>query len=416
MSIYTIEGETRFYGSVDVHGSKNAALPVLIACILNAGENIVHNCPCLSDVESIISILKALGCEVKREGTDVFINSSTLNTFYIPDDLAKQTRSSTLFLGALLARCKKTFIQGFGGCTIGKRPIDYHLDAFKKLGCEISETPYGINCVLNNLKSSVISLSFPSVGATENIMLLSSLTPSTVIIKNAAKEPEIVNLALFLKSMGVKITGEGTDSIIIKGTYSPKNTQIDIIPDRIVASTYLCALGSSYGKIEINNVNPNHLTCLISILRQMGMKIDVYKDVIKCEKSKRLKNINFVKSAPYPYFPTDCQPLLASVMAVSNGKGVLSEGVFENRLNHFERLKKMGADISLFKNTACINGCENLYGQKMDATDLRCGASICISAMGALGTSEISNICYIERGYEDFCTNFKKIGAKIERR
>ena len=415
MNRYKIEGGNKLKGSIDIHGAKNAALPILAACVINNGKSVIHNCPDLTDIQNTIEILNLLGCTVARCGTTLTVDSSKLCHCNIPKDIMIKTRSSTMFAGALAARCKKTFIAGHGGCQIGSRPIDIHLDSFRKLGMEIREDSDGVTCLADNIKPCSINLRFPSVGATENIMLAVSLTPGKTIIINAAKEPEIQNLADFLRSMGVRITGDGTEIISIWGTDSPTNAEVTVIPDRIVASSYLSAALVTKSSITLNNIIPRHLSSFIATVRKMGASLSLGENSVTVYPENRLENIPYVSTAPYPGFPTDSQALLASVMSVSKGLGIIRESIFENRFGHCGELVKMGANIEIEKGFACIKGVKNLKGAELASCDLRCGAALCVAALGAEGTSYVSNVHYIDRGYENLCQSLKKLGAKIER-
>jgi len=415
MSHYKIEGGTPLQGSICIHGAKNAALPVLAATILNGGKSIIHNLPHLSDVESIINILRLLGCSINRNDKDIIVDSSTFCGKDIPVAYMKETRSSSLFAGALLARTGRVFLSGSGGCTIGKRPIDLHLKAFKALGAEISFRPDGILCVARHIIPCKIHLDFPSVGATENIMLATSLSPATTIITNAAKEPEIQNLAEYLRSIGVSVKGDGTSEIHIKGVRRPRCGEVTIIPDRIVAATYVSAVSCAGGKVDISGISPSLLSPVLATYRRMGMAVNPYKNGFVVEKTNRCINLPHISTGPYPEFPTDCQPLVIASMATSYGFGSLREKIFENRLSHCERLRKMGADIEVSGRTALVRGVCSLRGTCIDASDLRSGASLTAAALGAEGTTHLSQIHYIDRGYENLCSGLESLGAKIER-
>lgn len=415
MSRYKIEGGAALQGSVNVHGAKNAALPILAATILNSGKSIIHNCPDLSDVNSILTILKYLGCRVQRCGTLVTVDSSEFTSADIPVAAMKETRSSTIFAGALLARAKRAFIAGSGGCCIGKRPIDIHLKGFKALGADISFRPDGILCRAKHIHPSKIVLDFPSVGATENLMLASALTPGLTVISNAAMEPEIQNLADYLRSIGVSVSGDGTGDIYIKGTCHPTDGEVTVISDRIVAATYAAAVACAGGKVEINGISPGLLSPVLAILRRMGMTVICRRDGFYVEKPSRCINLPYLCTGPYPCLPTDCQPLVVAAMATAYGFGAVREKIFENRFGHCERLAAMGADISVNGRTAIVRGVPALHAASVDACDLRCGAALAAAALGAEGTTHISHIHYIDRGYENLCTALGRLGANIER-
>lgn len=415
MKRYKIKGGNPLSGEISVHGSKNAVLPILAATVVNGGKSVIHNCPDLSDVRNMLEILDLLGCKVRREGMDVIVDSSSFSPKDIPYDIMKQTRSSSLFAGALLARSKRALISGSGGCCIGRRPINLHLKAFCEMGGDIIPSNDGILCVADCLRGGKIFLDFPSVGATENIMIASSLTPSKTVIQNAAREPEIINLADYLRSVGVSVKGDGTGEIHIKGTCTPKDGEVDIIGDRIVAATYLTAVACSGGNIKIKDADPAHFSSVIASYRKMGMNINISDDGIEASRPDRLINLPCIKTSPYPGFPTDCQPLITAAMTTSYGIGIVMERIFENRLGHCERLCLMGADIETFGRCAVIKGVHKLHGADVSSGDLRCGASLVCASLGAEGESMVSNIGYIERGYENLCDSLKSLGAKIER-
>ncbi len=415
MARYKIEGGEKLRGNIKVHGAKNAALPILAACVINSGKSIIHNCPDLSDIRNTIEILELLGCRVSRLGDDVYVDSSCLTHCDIPRMILNKTRSSTIFAGALAARCGSSLIAGGGGCNIGKRPVDIHLDAFKSMGMLVNEENEFTRLTARDIKPGKVVLGFPSVGATENVMLAASRTPGQTTIYNAAMEPEIVNLADYLRSIGVRVYGDGGEVIVIHGTSKPTGGEVTVIPDRIVAATYIIAALASGGELMANNVNPSHISPVIAVLRRMGARIDISGSNIFAKCYGELYNIPYIKTAPYPGFPTDCQPMLTALMCVSRGDSLVRETVFEQRLGHCQRLAKFGADISTKGSIAYIRGKDRLYSASADACDLRSGAALCIAALAAEGTSYISNIHYIDRGYEDLCASLASLGAKAER-
>lgn len=415
MNRYKIEGGHRLCGSIDIHGAKNAALPVLAATIINSGKSVIHNCPDLSDIQSTIEILEILGCKVEFDGRELMVDSSCFSPCDIPQCVMSKTRSSTVFAGALAARCKKAYIAGSGGCQIGTRPIDIHLSAFKTMGMEILETRDAVICSAYHMNPCTVVLSFPSVGATENVMLASSLTPGCTTIMNAAMEPEIINLADYLRSIGVGVTGDGTPRICIYGTSEPTTGEVTIIPDRIVASTYAAAALISGGEVTLNNVMTSHFSPFIAVMRQMGASIVCKRDSLTVKSIGRLNNVPYISTAPYPGFATDAQPLLAALMTLSAGTGIIRERIFENRLSHCREFVSMGANIDINGNFACIKGTDRLTGTTLTASDLRCGAALCLAALGAEGTSYISGIHYIDRGYECLCDGLSALGAVAER-
>lgn len=413
MSRYKVEGGYKLKGNVHIHGAKNAALPILAATVINADKSVIHNCPHLSDVENTIEILKVLGCTVEQCGSDIYVDSTKASYTCIPRDMMKKTRISTLFAGSLAARFKMSYIADSGGCLIGSRPIDIHLNAFKKMGMNIK---FGdtIQCRADAMHSCRINLPFPSVGATENIMLASSRFTGSVLITNAAKEPEIINLAEYLISIGADIKGAGSDKVLIRGCDCTKKGEVCIIPDRIVASTYACCIAACGGEAYID-CPPHLLSSVISILRKMGVLVFCEKNGFFVKSEKRCINVPYVCTGPYPSFPTDCQPLIVSLMSVSEGMGVIKEKIFENRFGLCEKLNKMGANISVNGRTAVICGVKNLKNCDTDACDLRCGAALILAALATDGIEYIGGTEYIERGYEDICADLRCLGAKTER-
>lgn len=343
------------------------------------------------------------------------VDSSDFCPTDLPYSVMQKTRGSTLFAGAILARCKTTFIAGSGGCHIGSRPIDLHLYAFEKMGMTINEEPSGIRCRASNMRPCVIRLAYPSVGATENIMLASSLTRGRTVIINAAAEPEISNLSDFLRSIGVEISGDGTSVVVIKGADSLSDGEVTVMGDRVVASTYAICAAMTLGSLEICSVNPRHLSPVIAYMRQMGVNINCMKNSFSVSCHERTHNVCNISTGPYPLFPTDCQPLITALMCVSDGVGMIRENVFENRFGHCHRLCCMGADITIKGKSALVNGVKNLNGADVDACDLRCGATLVCAALAAKGTSRITGTHYIDRGYENLGDTLRSIGADIER-
>lgn len=415
MNRYKIEGGAELHGCVDVQGSKNAALPILAATVINRGKSLIHNCPCLSDVENTLHILKLLGCNVVRRGHDVEIDSAGFCSCDIPLSVMSKSRGSVIFAGAMLARCGRVYIAGSGGCCIGTRPINIHLKAFEAMGINVIRRRDAVVCSGEKIIPATIRLEFPSVGATENIMIAASAAKGCTVIENAAREPEICNLADYLRSVGVGVSGDGSATVRISGTDCLCPGEVTVMPDRIVAATYIAAVASAGGSICIKGVNPSDISSVIALFRRMGLSIGVLRDTLWVSKNQPLKNLSEITTAPYPGIPTDCQPLIVAVMCGSEGVGVVSERIFENRFGHCLRLTKLGADISIRGRCAVINGKPKLNAADVDACDLRCGAALVVALLGAEGTGYVSEICYIERGYENLCGELQKLGAHIER-
>ncbi|MBO5009019.1 MAG: UDP-N-acetylglucosamine 1-carboxyvinyltransferase [Clostridia bacterium] len=415
MEVMKIYGPTRFSGSVDVQGSKNAVLPMIAAAVINAGVTVLRNCPDISDVHDALDILKTIGCDVSFTGGVVRIDSSAPISSYIPECAMRRIRASFIFTGALLARCKEFTVSQPGGCNIGLRPVDIHLEAFKKLGANICISASEITCKGASLAPCDITLRFPSVGATENVMILASSLKGTTRIINAAREPEIEDLQYMLTSMGAKVSGAGSSVIVINGTDSPVNLDYTVMPDRVDTATYLTALACGGGSLTINKSNAKHLLSYINILKKCGMDIELHDDCIKACKSGRLHGNVSVTTTPYPGFATDMQSLLMSVLCLTDGIGLIKENIFENRFCLADTLIRMGADIRIYRRTASVRGVRALKPVCGCVCDLRSGAALAAAMMSAEGISELTNIHYIDRGYEDFAGKYQSIGAKIER-
>lgn len=414
MASYIIEGGKRLEGEVDISGSKNASLPIIAGSILNKGIIRLYNVPNIRDTQIMLKILKVLGCKIKRNSGKIVIDSRKLNDKSIPEELMCKMRSSVILAGALLARNKEAIFSYPGGCDIGARPIDLHLDGFKKIGIEVMEDAGYIKCNCDKIVGKEISLDFPSVGATENIMLASVYNDGTTIIKNAAREPEIVDLQDFLNKMGAKITGAGESEIMVQGVKNlKKDVSYTIMPDRIEAGTYLCAAAATSGKVKLNKVNPNHISSVLYKLEEMGCNIDIQKNSIYIEAPKKLK-ADDIKTMPYPGFPTDMQSIFSSILTTAKGTSMIVENIFENRYKYTSELIKMGAKIKIEGKTAVIKGVRKLSGTKVVSTDLRGGAALVMAGLVAKGKTQITNIDYILRGYEDLDKKLQKLGAKIK--
>lgn len=412
---YIIQGGKRIEGCLRVGGAKNSVLPIFAATILSGKESIIHDCPILKDVEIMIEILKDLGCSVKREDHTVIIDSSSLNSFEVPDLLVRKMRSSIVLLGALISREKKARICFPGGCDLGPRPVDLHLKGLEQLGVKISEYHGIIYCEAPELKGAEIHLDYPSVGATENIILAAVLAKGTTVIRNAAKEPEIADLQNFLNAIGAKVTGAGTNSITVEGVEFLHGGEHTIIPDRIVAGTYLAAAASTSGIVELDNVNVEHIQPIIAKLKESGCNIRTRNNRISLSSKGRIKAIDSIRTLPYPGFPTDMQAPLMALLCKAKGTSIVIETIFENRFKHVEDLLRMGADIKVDGRIAVIRGRNRLMGAAVTARDLRGGAALVIAGLSAEGTTVIEGIDHIDRGYEDLHLYLQKVGAEITR-
>lgn len=410
-----IKQSPRLEGSVRVSGAKNAALPILAACILGTEDIHLEEVPDLADIQVMLEVLESLGIRVDRLGGGKYIiNAKDLNAHQVSYELMSKMRASFLVMGPLLARMGQTQVSLPGGCSIGSRPIDYHLKGFRSLGAEISEDFGNISAKAEKLIGSRIYLDFPSVGATENIMMAASLAQGETLIENAAKEPEIVDLSNFLRKMGAKITGAGTSNIKIQGVEKLGGALHSTIPDRIEAGTFMVAAAISGGDVLVENVIPNHISPVIAKLKEAGCEVTEDGSNVRVRASEPLKPID-IKTLPYPGFPTDLQAQFIALMTQCQGTNVAIETVFENRFMHVDELIKMGAEIKIDGRSAIITGGKPLRGAKVRATDLRAGAALILAGLVAQGTTQLEEIHHIDRGYENIEDKFRKLGALIER-
>ncbi|MBQ2840193.1 MAG: UDP-N-acetylglucosamine 1-carboxyvinyltransferase [Oscillospiraceae bacterium] len=415
MDTLIVNGGRALDGIVSVHGSKNSVLPILAATILNSGTSVIHNCPKLRDVDAAIEILKYIGCRVTCEDGCVTVDSRSATNLDIPDKMMREMRSSVIFMGAVLARLRRVSLFAPGGCELGARPIDLHISSLKALGALITEEGGSIDCRAGNLRGRDIVLSFPSVGATENTMLAATACTGRTRIVNAAREPEIVDLQNFLVSMGADVSGAGSSTIIINGRKPLHDVEYTVIPDRICAATFMCATALCGGRVRIDNVIPEHVSTLTSILDGIGCRVKVGKDYIDISREGSLSAIRSVRTMPYPGFPTDAQPPLMALASKCKGTSVFVENIFDGRYRHVGGLIRMGADIKLEGKVALVYGVKQLFGCPVEATDLRGGAAMVIAAMAAEGKSEVSHIEHIDRGYENIEKSMSRIGADIKR-
>ncbi|MDO4618238.1 MAG: UDP-N-acetylglucosamine 1-carboxyvinyltransferase [Clostridia bacterium] len=416
MSSLIIEGGRRLEGEFPVQGAKNAVLPVLAGTILASGKSVVFNCPDLSDVKNTVEVLENLGCRVKCSSGTIEVDPSDIKSFTIPDNLMRKMRSSIIFLGAIIARHKKASVSMPGGCEIGLRPIDLHLKALRSLGIKITESHGYINCSADKIVGAKIHLDFPSVGATENIMLASCMAEGETIIENAAREPEIVDLQNFLNRMGAKIEGAGEGIIKIEGVKKLYGVEHTIMPDRIVAGTYLLSAAMTSGQVVLTSASPSHMGAILNTLTDMGAKIYNEKSRIAIKMSKRPNAIPLVKTMPYPGFPTDIQSPFMALSAIADGTSMFVENIFENRYQHVDELLRMGADIRLDGRCAVVVGVKKLTGAKVVAKELRGGAALVLAALSAEGETIIEDIKYIDRGYEHIEKHLSLLGADIIRK
>ena len=414
MDRYIIKGKRKLGGRVRVHGAKNAVLPIMAATILAGDKCTLYDCPDLSDVRHTADILRKLGCRAELSEDIMEIDSSGLDNWEIPEELMREMRSSIIFLGALAGKMGRARLCAPGGCELGNRPIDLHLKALKELGIEIREENGYIEAIADKIHSADIHLSFPSVGATENIILSAVGIRGETTISNAAKEPEIADLCDFLNKMGADIQGAGSEFIRINGVAHLGAAQHKIIPDRIVAATLMCAAMTTKSEIELLNVRSNHLSAIVSLLRDSGAKIEFFKDKMYIRAPEEAKSIDMIKTQVYPGFPTDAQSPVMAALCFAKGTSVIVENIFDSRFKIIGELRKMGADILQDGRVAVIKG-QPLSGAHIRALDLRGGAALTVAALGAEGETIIEGVKFIDRGYVELEKQLQSVGAEIER-
>lgn len=415
MEKLVIEGGRPLHGTIQVHGSKNAALPVLAASIMAEGTHIINNVPNLLDIKVMLGICSALGCRTEMWDDRVIIDTSSVATSQIPEDLMGQMRSSIFLMGPLLARFGQVTVTRPGGCAIGERKIDLHLRGLEALGANIQIDGGTIHCTADRLKGANIVLDLPSVGATENILMAAVLAEGTTIIRNAAREPEIEDLQNFLNRMGARVRGAGTSTIVVEGVDELHPCQFTIIPDRIVAGTIMTAAAVTRGHVTLKGVNPEHLATIIHVLQRAGVHIETRGDIMEVSCHTRTRAIDRIITQPYPAFPTDMQPQMMVLFSLSYGTSIIKETIFEGRFKHVDELNRMGADIRVDSHSAFVRGVPRLYGAVVEATDLRAGAALVLAGMAATGTTVIEQVHHIDRGYDRIEEMFARLGAKIER-
>ena len=415
MSYYEIQGGRPLEGRLTVQGAKNSVLPILAAALLAPGESVIENCPDLSDVSTTLDILRLLGCRAQREGDKVTIDATALGRCAIPESLMREMRSSVIFLGALLARLGEAELFYPGGCQLGPRPIDLHLAALRTLGAEILEDQGCLCCRRSRkgLRGREICLSMPSVGATENAMLAACGCGGTTTIVGAAREPEIVDLQNFLRSMGARIQGAGSSLITVEGGAPLHPARYRVMGDRMAAATYLCAAAAATGDVELTGAEGDTLTAVLSCLEQAGCEIHRGENLIALRCRGPLRGIPPVRTAPYPGFPTDAQAVLMAALAGGEGSTMFVENMFESRYGHVDELRRMGAEIQIDGRVALVTGVGRLRGAALRGTDLRGAAALAVAALGAEGVSTLSQLRHIRRGYEHFPENLRSLGAEI---
>ena len=416
MAKLIIEGGKKLEGEIDVQGAKNSALPILSATLLSNGENVLHCCPIISDINVATRILRYLGCKASINDHTLIVDSSGMNRCDIPENLMREMRSSIVFLGAIVARAGEAEMYFPGGCELGPRPIDLHLSALRKMGVQIDERYGCISCrVRERLHGAKIVLPFPSVGATENIILAAVLAKGTTVISNAAREPEITDLCDYLCKCGAKIYGFGESTILIDGVDSLEGSVHTIIPDRIVAATLMAAAAVTGSELTINGIITSHLDAVLPLFEDAGCKMRIKDGRLKISCPKRLRAFKSARTMPYPGFPTDAQAVMMSVATVAKGTTVFVENIFDSRYRHVEDLTRLGASIKVANKVAVVEGVEKLFGAKVVAKELRGAASLVVAALGAEGTTEIKGINFLERGYENFEIALAQVGADIKK-
>ncbi len=418
MSSIEVIGGKQLKGELKIQGSKNAALPVIAATVLNKGISKLKNCPKILDVFHMVKILEELGCKTTWDQNTLIVDSTEANVTHVSEDSVRKMRSSILFLGAILGRFHEVTIAYPGGCLIGKRPIDFHLNAIRKMNVTqefLGEDSSIIHCYTDKIIGNDIFLKFPSVGATQNAILTAVLSEGVTRIFNTAREPEVIEVCNYLIEAGARICGKGSAFIEVEGVKKLHDVEFTLSPDRIVAGTYMAAVAAARGEVTLLNAPGRQLDSITRILRRIGCEIETSDEVIKIYSKHRPLSIDALKTQPYPGFPTDMQSQLMSVLCLAEGKSTIIEEIFESRYQNVDELKKMGAVISLEKDTnkALIEGVDKLHGAIIKAHDLRGGAALVIAGLSVEGTTIIREAAYIERGYEDICRDLSVLGAKI---
>ncbi|MBP3411795.1 MAG: UDP-N-acetylglucosamine 1-carboxyvinyltransferase [Oscillospiraceae bacterium] len=411
MGAYWIEGGVPLRGELAIHGAKNSVLPILAATILTGGCCVLHNCPRISDVETALQILEYLGCKTKREGSTLCIDTYEAVPRPIPVSMTGRMRAAILFMGSLLARFGQAYLAYPGGCALGERPVDLHLLGLRHMGAHCDCTEDCLCCKSSCLEGGTIALPFPSVGATENLLLAATACKGDTVLCNCACEPEIGDLVDFLRCCGAQICGKGS-VLQIRGGCSLHGGEFSIMPDRMEAASYLAAGAATKGELTLTHVCPHHLEAVTAVLRKGGCELREGKDYIslRCE---QLRAVSPIRTAPYNGFPTDAQAPIMAALASAKGISVIEERIFSNRFLHVPALRKMGARIRASRHYAIIDGVSRLCGAEVEATDLRGGAALVIAALSAQGRSRIGTTEHMERGYEDFAPNLMGLGAKL---
>lgn len=414
MKKITVNGGNQLNGEIEIQGSKNSCLPILAACVLVCGVCCIHNCPQLSDVDAAVKILEHLGCRVERNKNTLCVDSRRIVCYNIPQNLMREMRSSIVFLGSILSRMGKAQLSLPGGCEIGLRPIDLHLSALRSLGISVDESFGDIRCEKKYKNgNTVISLSFPSVGATENIILASVFISGQTTILNAAREPEINDLASFLNKCGCKVFVDNGGTVVINGVKSAHGCEHSVISDRIAALTYMSAVAAAGGDVLLKRVDPNTFLSVIPVFQRAGCEICTERSSVRVISKNRLRCVRDIRTMPYPGFPTDAQAPVMAMLCTAKGTSIIVENIFESRFKHVGELARMGAKIKIEGKVAIVDGTHQLHGAQVTATDLRGGSALVVAALAAKGETIISGVHHIERGYDNICLCLKETGAQI---
>jgi len=415
MGEYRIIGGNPIKGEMRIGGGKNAVLPILAATVLNSGVSILRNCPRIADTHTAVAILEALGCRVVFDGNEITADTSKINSTVVPEALVQKMRAAIIFMGSMLARFGAVRINYPGGCALGARPIDLHLKALRQMGAVITEAHGFIDCKAEQLRGTRIHLDFPSVGATENIMLAAALADGETIIENAAREPEIADLQSFLNGMGADVHGAGEGAIVVRGVKALHDVAHTVMPDRIIAGTMLVAAAITKGEIVLDDVVPEHLTPITAKLAETGCTIRAYDRQIALRAPAVIQPIDCLRTLPHPGFPTDMQAQMMAYLTRAQGASVCVETIFESRNKHVAELKRMGADIILAPDgqTAVIKGAARLHGTTVEAGDLRGGAALILAGLAADGQTIVRQSEYVERGYEKIDQMLQAVGADV---
>lgn len=415
MSRLFITGGRGLHGEAAIHGAKNSVLPILAATLLTGEQVRLLGCPRLRDVEASIRILESLGCSARWDETALLVDTAGLCRSDVSDILMREMRSSAIFLGAILARCGEATLSYPGGCELGPRPIDLHLAGLRQMGAEIEECGGILSCGASRLHGCEIVLGLPSVGATENLMLAACGAEGITRICNAAREPEIVDLQNFLNACGGEVFGAGTSAVTVVGGHQLHGCEYQVMPDRIVTATYLCAAAAAEGHILLRNARETDLATVTTVLREAGCRICTAPEGLECACKGRLRAVRRIRTAPYPGFPTDAQAILMAALLRSRGSTIFEENMFESRYRHVDELARMGALVQVSGRVAVVTGTEQLHGAAVRCTDLRGGAALCVAALAAEGETQVSDIAHIDRGYEDLARDIKMLGGCIQR-